>query len=180
MQIPLSGVYIQTGRRYKHMHQFRRQPDGCQRYMLQSNWKLLHREEWRRLVRGGLSGQVTFELSHLILLCLYFLIKLTALYTLEKEMATHSNILVWRIPWIKKPGGLQSMGLQRVRCDWTTEHTHALYTYFKVLRFPSECQFHRAKVASDASQPVLDFSWCSDRRLMEKDSVALFCYSNSE
>ena len=35
--------------------------------------------------------------------------------TLEKEMATHSNILAWRIPWTEEPGGLQSMGLQRVR-----------------------------------------------------------------
>ena len=34
---------------------------------------------------------------------------------LEKEMATHSSILAWRIPWTEKPGGLQSMGLQRVR-----------------------------------------------------------------
>ena len=33
---------------------------------------------------------------------------------LEKGMATHSSILAWRIPWTKKPGGLQSMGLQRV------------------------------------------------------------------
>ena len=33
---------------------------------------------------------------------------------LEKEMATHSNILAWRIPWTKEPGGLQSIGLQRV------------------------------------------------------------------
>ena len=32
----------------------------------------------------------------------------------EEEMATHSSILAWRIPWIKEPGGLQSMGLQRV------------------------------------------------------------------
>ena len=31
---------------------------------------------------------------------------------LEKEMATHSSILVWKIPWTKEPGGLQSMGLQ--------------------------------------------------------------------
>ena len=30
---------------------------------------------------------------------------------LEKEMATHSNILAWRIPWAEEPGGLQSMGL---------------------------------------------------------------------
>ena len=36
---------------------------------------------------------------------------------LEKEMATHSSILAWRIPWTGEPGGLQSMGLQRVRQD---------------------------------------------------------------
>ena len=36
---------------------------------------------------------------------------------LEKEMATHSRILAWRIPWMKEPGGLQSMGLQRVGHD---------------------------------------------------------------
>ena len=37
--------------------------------------------------------------------------------TLEKEMATHSSILAWRIPWTEEPGGLQSMGLQRVGHD---------------------------------------------------------------
>ena len=36
---------------------------------------------------------------------------------LEEGMATHSSILVWRIPWTEEPGGLQSMGLQRVGCD---------------------------------------------------------------
>ena len=36
---------------------------------------------------------------------------------LEKEMATHSIILAWKIPWMKEPGRLQSMGLQRVRHD---------------------------------------------------------------
>ena len=39
---------------------------------------------------------------------------------LEKGMATHSNILTWRIPWTEEPGGLQSMGLQRVRHDGAT------------------------------------------------------------
>ena len=33
---------------------------------------------------------------------------------LEKEMATHSSILAWRIPWTEEPGGPQSMGSQRV------------------------------------------------------------------
>ena len=36
---------------------------------------------------------------------------------LKKEMATHSSILAWRIPWTEEPGGLQSMGLQRVGHD---------------------------------------------------------------
>ena len=39
---------------------------------------------------------------------------------LEKEMATHSSILAWKIPWTEEPGKLQSTGLQRVRHDWTT------------------------------------------------------------
>ena len=36
---------------------------------------------------------------------------------LEKEMATHSSILAWRIPWMEELGGLQSTGSQRVRHD---------------------------------------------------------------
>ena len=36
---------------------------------------------------------------------------------LEQEMASHSSILVWRIPWTEEPGGLQSERLQRVRHD---------------------------------------------------------------
>ena len=36
---------------------------------------------------------------------------------LEKEMATHSSILAWKIPRMEEPGRLQSMGLQRVRHD---------------------------------------------------------------
>ena len=36
---------------------------------------------------------------------------------LEEEMATHASILAWEIPWTEEPGGLQSMGSQRVRHD---------------------------------------------------------------
>ena len=36
---------------------------------------------------------------------------------LEKKMATHSSILAWRIPWTEEPGGLKSMGSQRVGHD---------------------------------------------------------------
>ena len=38
---------------------------------------------------------------------------------LQKEKATHSSILAWRSSWTEEPGGLQSMGLQRVRHDWS-------------------------------------------------------------
>ena len=36
---------------------------------------------------------------------------------LEKEMATHSSILAWKIPWVEELGGLQSMGSQRIEHD---------------------------------------------------------------
>ena len=39
---------------------------------------------------------------------------------LEKEMATHSSTLAWKIPWTEKPGRLQSMGSQRVGHNWVT------------------------------------------------------------
>ena len=39
---------------------------------------------------------------------------------LEKEMATHSSILAWKIPWTEEPGRLQPTGLQRVGHNWTT------------------------------------------------------------
>ena len=43
---------------------------------------------------------------------------------LEEEVATHSSILAWEIPWTEAPGGLQSMGLQKCQTwlsDWTTK-----------------------------------------------------------
>ena len=45
----------------------------------------------------------------------------------EEGTATHSNILVWRIPWIEEPGGLQSVGSQRVRHDWIDLVRRAVY-----------------------------------------------------
>ncbi len=45
---------------------------------------------------------------------------------LEKEMATHSSILAWEIPWTEEPGGLQSMGSQRAGCNVATVHTQIL------------------------------------------------------
>ena len=43
---------------------------------------------------------------------------------LKRDMATHSSIFAWKIPWTEEPGGLQLMGSQRVRYDWAYVHAH--------------------------------------------------------
>ena len=48
---------------------------------------------------------------------------------LEEEMATHFSILAWRISWTEKTGGLQSMGLQRVRHDWSNWASRAFFSW---------------------------------------------------
>ena len=40
---------------------------------------------------------------------------------LKKEMATHSSILAWEVPWTQEPGRLQSMGSQRIQCNLATK-----------------------------------------------------------
>ena len=54
---------------------------------------------------------------------------------LEKGMATHSSILAWRILWTEGPVGLQSMGLQKVEHNWTT-NTHWKSTWLQTVLIP--------------------------------------------
>ena len=76
---------------------------------------------------------------------------------LEEKMATHASILAWKIPWTEEPGGLQSMGCQRVRHDWHTSQSagqrllhiynflfsiHHLSMHFRVDVFNSYKKFH--------------------------------------
>ena len=63
---------------------------------------------------------------------------------LEKEMATHSSTIAWKIPWIEEPGRLQSMGSQRVRHDWVT-----LLSFFHLGIYPEE-----NRVEKDTSIPL--------------------------
>ena len=55
---------------------------------------------------------------------------------LEKEMATHSSTLAWKIPWMEKPGRLQSMGLQRVGHDLATslQFRHKVFSTKELLQ----------------------------------------------
>ena len=55
---------------------------------------------------------------------------------LEKDMGTHSSILAWKIPWMEEPGGLQSMGSQRVGHDWATSLSSFLHNLPPILPPP--------------------------------------------
>ena len=71
-----------------------------------------------------------FFLTQYNLLSIYFFTEvISCMYTtlLEKEMATHSSILAWKIPWTEEPDGLWSMGSQRVTQDWT--HMYKVYLF---------------------------------------------------
>ena len=61
------------------------------------------------------------------LFCYEYICLYVSIYITEKAMAPHSSTLAWKIPWMEKTGGLQSMGSLRVRHDFTfTFHFHAL------------------------------------------------------
>ena len=50
---------------------------------------------------------------------------------LEKAVARHSSTLAWKIPWMKEAGGLQSMGLLRVRYDWVTSLSLFIFMHWR-------------------------------------------------
>ena len=62
---------------------------------------------------------------------------------LEKEIATHSRILAWEILWTEEPDGLQSIGSQKSRHHWVTEHAH-----------PHMHQFIRKDTTQEQASPV--------------------------
>ena len=65
-------------------------------------------------------------------------------HALEKEMATHSSVLAWRIPWMEKPGRLKSMGSHRVGHDWSdlAVWQNVLNTYCAWDAFHVYCLIH--------------------------------------
>ena len=62
----------------------------------------------------------------------------------ERGNGTHSSILAWEIPWTEEPGELQSMGLQRVRYHWATEHTriHTQVIYYNWITLLDTWNWH--------------------------------------
>ena len=71
---------------------------------------------------------------------------------LEKEMAAHSSILAWEIPWTEELERLQPMGSQRVWQDWATGHTHSLLNVS--LHGPTHPGFNKGLPAKPCISPI--------------------------
>ena len=65
--------------------------------------------------------------------------------TLEVEMATHTRILGWKIPWMEESGRLQFMGLQRVRHDWVTSLYFLLHVLCSFITCVGSCDYHHSQ-----------------------------------
>ena len=87
---------------------------------------------------------------------------------LEKEMATHPCILAWRIPWTEEPGGLPSMGSQRVGHDWATNP----FTFFSSIYLTLYQKEKKEKRNPKTTIPFQDFR-SKVSLLMSKHPIAL-------
>ena len=97
---------------------------------------------------------------------------------LEEETATHSSILDGKIPWIEEPGGLQSMGSQRVRHDWATEHK---YKREKENPYKNSSYSYSVPHISDAILSVLlyQFNEFSQQSNLKKKVLLIFPFYGS-
>ena len=100
---------------------------------------------------------------------------------LKKEIATHSSILVWKIPWMEEPGRLQSMGLQRVGHNWSD--------FTSLLQITSKCNipFHVFILSADSLfcdvqvfQPFLFSRGSVVLLILDQGSVTTTCWPNPD
>ena len=67
---------------------------------------------------------------------------------LEKEIATHSSILAWKIPWTEEPDGLQFMWSQRAGHDGGTQHAHTMLLWSLSVIHTQSVQFSRSVISN--------------------------------
>ena len=96
----------------------------------------------RQVEREGKQAVWLLFFKKIFKICLFYIwLRLSSLLCvgflqlLEKEMATHSSTLAWKIPWTEEPGRLQSMGSQRVRHNWATNTSFLPYFLSSSSRF---------------------------------------------
>ena len=76
---------------------------------------VMDREAWSAVIHGVAKSRT------------WLATELTETRQMEKEIATHSSTLAWKIPWMEEPGRMHSMGSRRVRHDWAT--SLSLFTF---------------------------------------------------
>ena len=87
--------------------------------------------------------------------------------TWEKDMATHSSTLAWKIPWMEEPGRLQSMELWRVRHDWVASLSLFFFMHWSrkwqptPVFLPGESQGQRSLVDTHGKLELLYIKWYS-------------------
>ena len=95
-------------------------------------WGLLGKQ-WREMIQGGAKDTNGWDpRKTFIIVFVFWFVPLSLGWEdlLEKEMATHSSILAWKIPWTEEPGRLRSMGSQRVGHNWVTSLSLWLFLKF--------------------------------------------------
>ena len=136
------------------------QMNGWRRYGICTNGILLsHKTEWNNAIIGKMDGprdyhtnwsQAKKEKYHIILSLCGLAKSQTWLsdfnfpfhfHALEKEMATHSSVLAWRIPGTGEPDGLPSMGSHRVGYDWSSLAAAAAYPSSGLREFMGEEEY---------------------------------------
>ena len=95
---------------------------------------------------------------------------------LEKEVATHSSILAWKIPWMKEPGGLQCMGSQRVGHDWVTSLTQVCVDFLDRLElFFLEFSFISQPYLIGESSCLWILANCCSNELASFGAICFYC-----
>ena len=107
-------------------------------------------EEYTGILQTSLTSLMAQMVKHLPTMREIWVQSLDREDPLEKEMATHSSTLTWKIPWMVEPGRLQSMGSQRVGHDWATSLQRPYYVlmgwelcvhgHINPITEPTQCQ----------------------------------------
>ena len=102
---------------------------------------------------------------------------------LEKEMATHSSILAWKMPWTEEPGRLWSMGSQRVGHDWETSLSLSLIhlSNFHSPGFETNYLSDFSTVVNNMTRAVLpqwDFNICNSFRISDSFEAVSLNFAN--
>ena len=118
-----------------------------------SNWTELN---WQSISRTSLVAQWVKNLPEMLETQETWVWSLGWEDPLEDGMAVHSSILAWRIPWTEEPGGLQSIGLERVRHNWACTHgpeikflkvfTKIKVFFFKGFTMQHTCNMHLLRI----------------------------------